>query len=169
MSARSGDVTTRKPALSSASFTLLRSDAHTSGAPEQRNTTAALSEIVGAGGGAGCVSRGAAAARGAGEPAGALVERDATATAADGVAFTAAGCAAGDEGFAVTGSFVATAVAGSLAGRAAGSAAGGGAGFAAGDETAAAGLAAGGSACCVAIAGTVFGGSVCAAGVGGAG
>src|SRR5262245_47052572 len=99
MSARSGEVTTRKPALSSASLTLLRSDAHTSGAPEHRNSTAALSEIVGAGGGggAGCGSRAAArgAAPGAAGPgAGAPAVRDAV-TAAAVPAFTAAGCGAG--------------------------------------------------------------------------
>src|SRR5262249_18426955 len=99
MSARSGDVTTRKPALSSRWFPLVRSDGPTSGAPERRTPAGGWPGTAGAAGGAGCFSRGAAAARGAGEPGGALVERDAPATAADGVAFTAAGCAAGDEGF----------------------------------------------------------------------
>src|SRR6476620_1648203 len=64
MSARSGDVTTRNPALSSASLTLLRSDAQTSGAPEQRNSTAAFSGIVGLDAAGGCgAGRGATAPR----------------------------------------------------------------------------------------------------------
>src|SRR5262249_46140723 len=55
-----GDVTTRKPALSRASLTAARSDAHTSGAPPQLNTTAAFSGIPGApiGCAAGPASRG---------------------------------------------------------------------------------------------------------------
>src|SRR5438874_4052931 len=158
MSARSADVTTRKPALSSASLTLLRSDAHTSGAPEHRNKTAALSEIVGAG----CDSRAAAAgaAPGATVPgAGEAVVRDAV-TAAAVPALTAAGPAVGGDGFALTASFVAAATAaGSLPERAAGFGGGGSAAGFAADATGA-GFAAGGSGCCVAIAGTVFGGSV---------
>src|SRR5262252_4375370 len=58
-SARFGDVTTRKPAFSRASSTAARSDAHTSGAPPQLNTTAAFSGIAGAASGwaLGLVSR----------------------------------------------------------------------------------------------------------------
>ena len=148
--------------MSSASLTLLRSDAHTSGAPEHRNKTAALSEIVGAGGGggAGCDSRVAVAGAATDVPgAGAAFVREAV-TAAAVPAFTAAGTTGVGEGFAVTASFVAAAMAaGSLAERAAGFGAGGVA-VAAGANAVGAGLAAGGSACCVAIAGTVFGASV---------
>src|SRR5712692_840583 len=95
MSARSTDVTVRKPALSSASFTVLRSDAHTSGAPEQRNSTAAFSGIIGVGAAAGCAAGSRAAGDPAGAPAGAAAGDDAVAVrvafaAADVAPFTAA-------------------------------------------------------------------------------
>jgi hypothetical protein len=58
--------------LSSASFTVVRSDAHTSGAPEQWNATAAFSGIVGgAAAGAGCA--GASRAGAGADPAAAAV------------------------------------------------------------------------------------------------
>src|SRR2546427_10403514 len=72
MSARSADTTERNPAVSSASATVLRSDAHTSGAPAQRKATAAFSGIVAAGA---CAGGGGADPRaGAAAPPGAFTE-----------------------------------------------------------------------------------------------
>src|SRR5206468_9191551 len=100
MSARSTDVTVLKPAFSSASFTLLRSDEHTSGAPEQRKSTAAFSGIVDAGAAAGCAVDSRAAVRPPAAGAGDLPAPRVAFAAAVVAPFTAAAAAVDDGIFA---------------------------------------------------------------------